>query len=482
MQAKSERLSNREREIILKLLQIEREQKKREEKNAIFRYNQGEKVHLKQLAFHRSTKRNRWVFGGNRSGKTECGAVEAVWMLRGIHPYRENRKRVDGWVVSLTSEVQREVAQAKILRYLNPDWIERITMQEGSKDFPLGGVIDTIYVKNVFGNVSTLSFKNCSQGREKFQGTSLDFVWFDEEPPEEIYVECQMRVLDKVGDVFGTMTPLKGLTWVYDTVYLNLKNDPEIWCEQMEWSDNPYLDSAEIERLTATMSEEEIESRRYGRFNANEGLVYPEFDATVHVIEPFDVPLEWQSTVSIDPGLNNPLSAHFYCTDYDGVIYVCAEHYEAGRDVEYHAKRILEIAKELNWHFRRDGRLEALIDPAANQRTLASRKNVSELFYDNGIAVNTNVNKDIFTGISKVRSLFSTRPPRIYIFNTCKNMIREIKGYWWGANDVPVKRNDHAMDELRYFVMANLQNVPLNPKPTRLQKHKEKLIRKVGSR
>ena len=58
----------------------------------IYTYNTGAKIHEKQVAFHKCKKRNRWVFGGNRSGKTECGAVETVYMARGIHPYRENRK------------------------------------------------------------------------------------------------------------------------------------------------------------------------------------------------------------------------------------------------------------------------------------------------------------------------------------------------------------------------------------------------------
>ena len=58
----------------------------------IYNYNTGAKIHEKQVAFHKCKKRNRWVFGGNRSGKTECGAVETVYMARGIHPYRENRK------------------------------------------------------------------------------------------------------------------------------------------------------------------------------------------------------------------------------------------------------------------------------------------------------------------------------------------------------------------------------------------------------
>ena len=78
---------------------------------------------MKQLAFHRCQKRNKWVFGGNRSGKTECGAVEAVWLARGIHPYLKNKDDVCGWVVSLSAQVQRDVAQQTILSYLEKSWM-----------------------------------------------------------------------------------------------------------------------------------------------------------------------------------------------------------------------------------------------------------------------------------------------------------------------------------------------------------------------
>ena len=165
------------------LLLIERERKKRKQGDALSRYNKGKKVHRKQLLFHRCKKRNRWVFGGNRSGKTECGAVEAVWMARGNHPYRRNRADASGWVVSLSQQVQRDVAQAKILHYLRPEWIEEVVMQSGRKGSCEYGVIDYILIRNVFGGLSRIGFKSCDQGREKFQGASLDFVWFDEEPP-----------------------------------------------------------------------------------------------------------------------------------------------------------------------------------------------------------------------------------------------------------------------------------------------------------
>lgn len=467
-----------EKEVVRVILRIESELAARASE-PLRRYN-ADKVHLKQAEFHRATQRNRWVFGGNRSGKTECGAVESVWLALGEHPYKPNRPDVQGWVVSLTQQVQRDVAQSKILKYLPPRRIEDVVMTSGRKGSPEYGIIDHILVRNAFGGISKLGFKSCDQGREKFQGASLDFVWFDEEPPLDVYEECRMRVFDRSGYIFGTMTPLKGLTWVYDEIELNSRNDPEVWCTHMEWKDNPYLDPAEVENMSAVMSADEQQSRRYGRFFAGEGLVYPEFDPARHVIDPFDVPPEWQCAVSIDPGLNNPTSCHFYAVDFDGAIYVVGEHYERGRGIDWHAEKILALADRLGWRRDTSGRLRALIDSAASQRTLASEKSVAELFYERGIAVNTRVNKDLYSGIQRVKSLFSRVPTRIFIFRDCVNLIRELKGYWWGDGDRPRKVDDHALDELRYFVMTQPPpSLPAVPEKTVIQRDKESLVRAV---
>ena len=468
-------------EIKNRLLLVQSAINKRKNSNRLFEYNTGNRVHHKQLAFHKCPKKNRWVFGGNRSGKTECGAVETIWLARGIHPYRENKPDIECWVVSLSTQVQRDVAQSKILNYLNKDWIVDIVMLSGKKSAMELGVIDFIVIRNVFGGTSKIGFKSCDQGREKFQGTSLDFVWFDEEPPLDIYLECKMRVLDKCGDIFATMTPLKGLSWVYNTIYLNENNDPEVWHENISWNDNPFLNPKEIESFKNTLSNDELESRCFGNFVGNGGMVYSEFDENVNVIDPFTIPKDWQDNISIDPGLNNPLSAHWYAVDYDGNIYVVAEHFEAGKSVEYHANKIKEICTRLNWKRSYNGYIEALIDSAANQKTLAGEKSVTELFYDNQILVNPRVNKDLFSGINRVKSYFKNAngQSKLFIFRNCTNMIREIKGYFWGKGDVPTKKDDHCLDELRYYIMSRPENnIKDNDKST-IQKDREKMYRKL---
>ncbi len=453
--------------------------------------------HPKQTQFHKCDKRNRWALGGNRTGKTEVGAVEAVWFARGTHPFKQITHATTGWVVSLTNEVQRDVAQQKVLSYLNPSWIKGIKMREGKAEDPLHGVIDFILVESVHGGNSTIGFKSCDQGRERFQGTSKDWIWFDEEPPFEIYQECLMRTLDCQGYIWGTMTPLKGLTWVYNSIYLNEKNDPEVWCIAISWEDNPYLSQAEVERLTLTLTDEEIEARRHGKFVALSGLVYKEFDPELHVIDPFPIPREWQDTISIDPGMDAPLAAYWFATDHDGNVYVVAEHYQKGWNIGQHMRRIDEISRELEWKRDMRDHLSCIMDAAADQRTIQSERSVAELFREHGMNVNTNVNKSKWAGIQMVKTYLSPRPhpdekrwprgkPRLFIFACCTSMIREIKMYRWkeeltaSGREEPIKKDDHAMDALRYYIMTRPEaHVPENAYENPLSKHKRQLTRRL---
>jgi phage terminase large subunit-like protein len=451
------------------------------------------KPHTKQLSFHNSTKRNRWALGGNRTGKTECGAVEACWYARGNHPYKEINTATRGWVVSLTNEVQRDVAQKKVLGYLDPKWIVDIHVRSGRKDDPENAIIDFIIIESVHGGHSVIGFKSCDQGRAKFQGTSQHYIWFDEEPPKEIYDECKMRVLDTQGDIWGTMTPLQGLTWVYDIIYMNENEDSHIEYWLMQWADNPHLNLNEIKQLEQTMSEEEREARQYGRFVAMSGLVYKEFNEDIHIIDPIDLPREWYDMITIDPGLAAPTAGLFCACDDEGNIYIVNEHYKAGESIETHAKILHAMAEEMGWRKTKDGYLETLFDSAANQKTLAAEKSVAELFYEQKVYANTNVIKDKWTGIQRVKQFLKLRPndqievwpkgkPKLFIFRNCSNLIKEIKSYRWkpptemgGDVDEPIKKNDHALDALRYYIMSKP-----DPYSEPAARPREKLADKLG--
>ena len=72
--------------------------------------------------------------------------------------------------------------------------------------------------------------------------------------------------------------------------------------------------------------------------------------------------------------------------------------------------------------------------------------------------------------------------PNIYIFNHCVNLIRELKGYYWGSGDVPRKVDDHSLDEMRYYLMSRPKKAPMHAQKTEIEKDKERLARKLKRR
>ena len=120
-----------------------------------------------------------------------------------------------------------------------------------------------------------------------------------------------------------------------------------------------------------------------------------------------------------------------------------------------------------------------MIDSAAKQRTLGSVKSVVELFYERGILVNPNVEKDLFSGIARVKSYLKRDNglPNIYIFNTSVNLISELKGYYWGNGDVPRKTDDHSLDALRYYLVSRPKKKAVQEEKSVIQKDKDRLVR-----
>ncbi len=219
----------------------------------------------------------RLIHGGNRSGKTELGAVEVL--------KRALDKPSEVWALTTDYGTSVEVQQAKIYKYLpktidgKPDPAFVSYALWSSENGFTNRVI-------TFTNGSTIRFHSYDQGRERLQGTSLDYVWFDEEPPEDIYKECLMRTLDRSGRVLLTLTPVKGLTWLYHRLYRRAADDEaiEIFCLQTE--QNEHVNESAVKRIMAQYSEREREVRSSGSFlDIGVGRVYHRFKRETHVIE-----------------------------------------------------------------------------------------------------------------------------------------------------------------------------------------------------
>src|SRR6476661_9976076 len=121
------------------------------------------------------------------------------------------------WACGETNEVVRDTIQRILVGragYEGTGSIPKDAIAELVSARGIAGALDTIKVRHVTGGTSSISLKSYSSGREKFQGETLDFVWFDEEPPMDIFTEGLTRTNVGSGPIWMTFTPLLGMSSV----------------------------------------------------------------------------------------------------------------------------------------------------------------------------------------------------------------------------------------------------------------------------
>lgn len=181
-----------------------------------------------------------------------------------------------------------------------------------------------------------------------------------------------------------------------------------------------------------------------------EGLVYPRFSKADNVTE--DIPESGTYYISIDYGTLNPFSAGLWCVS-DGKAVRIKEYYHSGRDTkrqltdeEYHAE-----LEKLIQYTDSEGVLQereidrVVIDPSAASFIACIRRHGK-------FRVKHAVNA-VVDGIRNVTSMLNGQ--RLFIHSSCKDSIKEFGLYSWddkAHEDKVIKENDHAMDDIRYFV------------------------------
>lgn len=176
--------------------------------------------------------RERLFEAANQVGKTLAGAAETALHLTGKYGLWEKKTGlqwigrrfagpVNAWAGSAGYEATRDgvqrllVGPPKIESQWGTGMVPGDDLLATSKRQGVSGALDGLVVQHYGPNgrpdgLSTLGFKSYDQGREKWQGDTLHFVWFDEEPEIEIYTEGLTRTNATDGIAFLTFTPLLG--------------------------------------------------------------------------------------------------------------------------------------------------------------------------------------------------------------------------------------------------------------------------------
>jgi phage terminase large subunit-like protein len=169
--------------------------------------------------------RERMLMGANQSGKTWCGAAEAAFHLTGLYPDWWKGRRFErptrGWVGCDSFPNVRDGAQRVLVGEpkIEGEWGTGLIPHANLVNWGRSGgsvpdLLDYVLVRHKTGGTSTAAFKSYDQGRRRWQGETLDWVWFDEEPPPEIYTEGLTRTNRSFGVVWLTFTPLEGASGV----------------------------------------------------------------------------------------------------------------------------------------------------------------------------------------------------------------------------------------------------------------------------
>lgn len=218
----AEALASLDPDTKLELLQLLEEQRRRERRNRLVNYS----PYPKQVEFHNAgaQHRERLFMAGNQLGKTLAGGAEMAMHLTGKYPDWWDGRRFNEPILAMcgseSTELTRDGAQKQLIgppddeKEWGTGFIPGDDIVSWSRRLGVADAIDTVTVKHVSGGKSTLLFKSYDQKRRKWQANTAHVVWFDEEPPLEIYMEGLTRTNATDGLVYLTFTPLLGMSEV----------------------------------------------------------------------------------------------------------------------------------------------------------------------------------------------------------------------------------------------------------------------------
>lgn len=316
-------------------------------------------------------KRERLLIAGNQLGKTEAGGFETAVHMTGDYPSWWTGRRWDRpvkcWIAGETSTVTRDVQQKKlcgepgVIEAFGTGMIPKVKFVDSpSLSRGVTDAYDTIQVRHKSGGVSIGKFKSFEQGRQKFQGDTLDFIWMDEEPPADIYSECLTRITATKGMVFTTFTPLKGRTWVV-LHFMDERSDDRDRVT-MTIMDAKHIPAEERARIIAGYPAHEREARVNGIPMLGEGRIFTYPEELIREPALQYVPAHWSKLWGIDFGIGHPFGAVLQLWDRDNdvlhihhAIRIQAKPGEPGGMPMNHARAMIGIGANVPVAWPHDG-------------------------------------------------------------------------------------------------------------------------------
>jgi len=430
----------------------------------------GELPYQKQVLDHlHAGKKVIALVGANGIGKTVLGAVITASACLGIEPW-SGRETVWG---------RRPVK----VRILCTDWEKHAAMvmiPKLKEYFPRGEYetkknnigIEALFRFRTGSTVELITNKQDTRDHEGWEG---DLIWGDEEFDRDKFV-ANIRGLRRPEDKGGMGVFLLTQTavtqaWILDDIIRN--TDPAYASvTEIPQDANPHL-SEEFKRVfRASLREDEKVPRVDGGWLSLVGLVWKAFKPDVHVIDDFQVPLDWPVVALIDWHVNKPHAIGFYAVDPRNMIYTVDEIWENG-SAEEMADKIIRKKRDKSWRVT-----EAFIDPLSKGDT-AYVKNMGieikdsftrlkEALWQERIDLKV-ASKDKSSGIRNVEEMLKgiNGLPSLFFFRSLANKIDreghiwEIQRWNYDENGKPRDEADHFCENLYRMTLTGIKYSPM---------------------
>ena len=428
------------------------EQKRRHDRTKLYRYI----PYPKQAEFHNSGRRyrERLFMAGNQLGKTLAGAAEAAMHLTGDYPDWWEGHRFKKPVVMLTGSESYELTRDGVQRLLvgppdrEEDWgtgfIPGAKLKRATRRLGVTNAIDTVSVEHKTGGQSSLPFKAYEQGRGKWQANTVDYVWFDEEPPEDVYLEGITRTNANMGLIAVTFTPLLGMSTVVAR-YL-LEQSPDRNVTTMTIDDAEHYSPEDRQRIINSYPAHEREARTKGIPSLGSGRIFPIAEESIKV-DPFPIHSSWAQIGGLDFGWDHPFGAVKCAWDRDNdVFYVTGCYREREATPIIHAAALRQWGDWLPWAWPHDG----LQHDKGSGEQLAEqyRKQMLKLLPEK--ATFEDETYGVEAGLSDMLQRMQTGKWKV--FSTCREWFEEFRLYHRKDGKI-VKERDDVISASRYALM-----------------------------
>ncbi len=397
-----------------------------------------------QTEFQLTSKQAEYIRNANHRWNVACGAVrsgKSYCQISYCIPHRlVERKGLRGLRVILGAT--RANIERNVLQPMRDIYGDGVASSINSQNFAkiLGEKVYCIGADNV-------------RQVAKIRGSEIAYCAIDEATDinEEVFEMLKSRLSLPWSCCDATTNPS------YPSHYFkqfldSAENGVDIYCQNYTIYDNPFLPSDYV-RALETEYAGTVWYDRYilGKWTLAEGLIYPAYSDAVQPV-PSTPPT--RRILSIDYGTQNAFSAGLW-GEYGLSWWREREYYYSGRDSGIQ-KTDEEYAQDLDrWlsdlfdspdhQYDEYSKLPVIVDPSAASfiALLRKRGKYRVIPADN----------DVADGIRETATAMHNG--RIKVDPSCRNWLNEVQGYVWddsAVEDRPIKVNDHAMDDTRYFV------------------------------